>query len=72
MKSIQEHFSNGSNIQDAAVKLHSLYILSKVQINQVNDVSQKVTLHHPNSLIKAMYFLFNYNGNRAWFAHALS
>ena len=36
----------------------------KAQINQVEDVSQKVTLHRPNSIAKAMDGLFKYNGNR--------
>ena len=35
-------------------------------------VSQKITLHRPNSPIKGMYGLFKYNGNGAWFARALS
>ena len=35
--------------------MHSLNILSKVQINQVQDVSQKVTLHGHNSLTKFSY-----------------
>ena len=52
--------------------MHSLNILSKAQINQVQDVSQKVTLHRPNSITKAMDGLFKYNGNRASFARALS
>ena len=49
--------------------MHSLTILSKPQ---VQDVSQKVTLHHPNSITKAMVGLFKYNRNRALFARALS
>ena len=32
--------------------MHTLNILSKAQINQVQDVSQKVTLHRPNSITK--------------------
>ena len=32
--------------------MHSLIILSKAQINQVQDVSQKVTLHRPNTITK--------------------
>ena len=34
----------------------SLYILRKAQINQVQDVSQKVTLHRTSSIIKAMAY----------------
>ena len=30
--------------------MHSLNILSKAQINQVQDANQKVTLHRPNSI----------------------
>ena len=45
--------------------MHSLGILSKAQINQVIDASQKVKLHRPNSITKAMDGLFKYNGNRA-------
>ena len=32
--------------------------LSKAQINQVQDVSQKVMLHRPNSITKAMLLFF--------------
>ena len=52
--------------------MHFLNILSKAQINQVKDVSQKDTLHRPNSIAKSMDGLFKYNRNRAWFAGALS
>ena len=38
---------------------------SKAQINQVQDVSQKVTLNHPNLIIKAMDGWFTYIRNRA-------
>ena len=34
--------------------MHSLNILRKAQLNQVENVSQKVTLHRPNSITKAM------------------
>ena len=44
--------------------MHPLNILSKAQLNQVQDVSQKVTLHHPNSHSIAMNGLFKYNGLR--------
>ena len=40
--------------------MHHAYILSKAQMNKVKDVSQNVTLHHPNSLNKAMDGLFKY------------
>ena len=40
--------------------MHSLNILSKAQINKVQDVSQKVTLLRPNSITKAMDGLFKY------------
>ena len=40
--------------------MHSLNILSKSQINQVQDVSQKVALHRPNSITKAMDGFFKY------------
>ena len=43
-----------------------------LQINQVLDVNQKFTLHRPNSITKVIDGLFKYNGNRAWFACALS
>ena len=33
---------------------------------------KKTALRHPNSLTKAMDGLFKYNGNRTWFARALS
>ena len=52
--------------------MYSFDILSKAQINQVQDASQKVTLHFPNLIAKVMDGLFNYNGNRAYFASALS
>ena len=52
--------------------MHSLSILSKAQINLVKHVSQKVALHCPDSLTKAMDGLFKYIGNRAWFARELS
>ena len=42
----------------------SLDILSKAQINLVQDASQEVTLHLPNSITKAIDGLFKYNGNR--------
>ena len=51
--------------------MDNLNILSKAQINQVESFSQKVALHRPNSITKAMYGLFKYNRNRAWFARAL-
>ena len=41
--------------------MHSLNILSKAQINQVQDVSQKVTLYRLNSISKAMDGLFKYD-----------
>ena len=34
-------------------------------INQVQDASQKVTLHRPNSITKAIDGLLKYNGDRA-------
>ena len=47
---------NGSNIQDAAVTpVHRCTLctfFSKAQIDQIKDVSQNVTLHRPNHLIK--------------------
>ena len=52
--------------------MHSLDILSKAQINQVQDAIQEVILHCPNSIIKAMAGLFKYNGNCAQFTRALS
>ena len=52
--------------------MHSLDILSKAQINPVQDASLKVTLHHPNSITEAMDGLFKYNEDRANFARALS
>ena len=64
MKSIQTPpptSPNSSNILDAAgssVLRCTLIILSKAQINQVQDVSQKVTLLRPNSVTKAMDGLF--------------
>ena len=51
-------FPNDSNILDAAgslcAKMHSLNILSKAQINQVQDL----TLHSSNSTTKVMDGLF--------------
>ena len=41
--------------------MHSLNILNEAQINKVQDVSQKSTLHRPNSITKAMDGLFKYN-----------
>ena len=52
--------------------MHSLDILSKAQINPVQDVSQKITLHRPNSITKGMDGLFKYDENRVLFARALS
>ena len=52
--------------------MHSLGILSKAQINWVKHVSQKVALHRPDLLTKAMDGLFKYIGNRAGFVRALS
>ena len=52
--------------------MHSLNILNKVQINKVQDVSQKCTLHRPNSITKVMNDFFKYNRNRAGFARALN
>ena len=52
--------------------MHSLSILSKAQIKLVKHVSQKVVLHRPDSLTKAMDGLFKCIGNRAWFPRALS
>ena len=51
--------------------MHSLNILSKAQINQVQDVDQKVTLHRPNSIIKVMDGLFKNNENPACFPRKL-
>ena len=39
--------------------MYFLNILSKAQINQVQDVDQKITLHHPNLITKAMDGLLN-------------
>ena len=52
--------------------MHSLSILSEAQINWVKYVSQKVTLHRPDSIRMAMDGLFKYIGYRARFACALS
>ena len=52
--------------------MHSLDILSNAQINQVQDASQTVTFHRPNSISKAMDGLFKYNGYRALLAGELS
>ena len=66
---------NGSIIQDAPVKpAHRCTLrdfLSKALINKYKYVSQKATLHRPNSLTKALDGLFKYVGNRVWFARAL-
>ena len=51
--------------------MYSLNILSKPQINEVQDVSQKIMLHSPNSITKAVFGLFKHNGNHAWFTRAL-
>ena len=45
---------------------------AKRKYNKSKDVNQNVTLHCHNSLIKAMYGLFKYIGNRTWFARAFS
>ena len=63
---------NGSNIQDDEVtsvhrKMHSEHFKQSAK-----DVNQNATLYSPNSLVKAMYGLFNYIRNRAWFARSLS
>ena len=50
--------------------MHYLNILSKVQINQVQDVSQEIVLYRPNSHTKAMDGLFKYIGNCAQIACA--
>ena len=72
MKSIQEHLcqllqtDSTSKMLQVALCLDVLFEhLSKAQINQVQDVSQKITLHRPTSITKGMYGLFKYNGNRA-------
>ena len=52
--------------------MHYFTISSKAQIIKVQDVSQKVTLHRPNLITKAMDGLFKYNRNRALFARAFS
>ena len=44
--------------------MHSMNMLSKAQINQVQDARQKVTLQRPNST-KAMGGLLKYNRNKA-------
>ena len=44
----------------------------KQSANKVKHVSQKVALHRPDSLTKAMDGLFIYIGNSAWFARALN
>ena len=59
---------NSSNIQDdedTSVHRCTLSILSKAQIKQVEDVNQNVTMYRHNSVVKAMYGLFEYIGNRA-------
>ena len=79
MKSIQEHLRQlpqtdpTSNMLQVALCLDVLFEHFKQSwINQVQDVSQKITLHRPNPGAKAMDGLFKYIGNRAWFARALS
>ena len=41
--------------------MHSLNTLMKAQINQIQDVSQKVTMHRAYSNTQAMDDLFKYN-----------
>ena len=69
IKSIQEHLRQRLQTVPTSYMLqfplHSLKILRKAQINQVQDVSQKVTMRRPYSITKAMDALFKYNGNRA-------
>ena len=52
--------------------MHSEHFKQKHNYNKSKDVNQNVTLYRHNSLVKAMYGLFKYIGNRAWFACALS
>ena len=72
MKSIQEHLrqllqmvSTSKMLQDPLCLDALFEHFKQAQINQVQDVSQKVTLHRPNSIPKAMDGLFKYNRNRA-------
>ena len=50
-KQFHHQFAAGSFMR---IWVESLNILSKAQINQVQDVHQKLTLHRPNSITKAM------------------
>ena len=52
--------------------MDSMDILGKAQINYVQNFSQKVTLHRPNSLTKGIAGLFKYKINCGWFAQALN
>ena len=45
--------------------MHSMNILSKAQIIQVQNVNQKVTLHRPYSLFEAVDDLLKYTRNSA-------
>ena len=64
--------ANFSNILDAAGS-SALFDYFKQSANkQSQNVSQKCTLHRPNSITKAMDDLFKYNRNQAWFARALN
>ena len=79
MKSIQGHLRQHLQWVPTSNVLHlPLYIgallnnLSKKQINQVQDVSHKVTLLLPNSLTQEMDGLFKYYNNRTGFVRALS
>ena len=73
MKSIQEHLSQLLQTDPTSMMLQValcfdvlfLNILSKAQINQIQDNSQKITLHRPNLITKAMDGLFKYYGNHA-------
>ena len=72
MISIQEHLRqllqtvSPSKILEIPLRLDTIYgYLNKVQINQVQGASQKVTLQCPNSITEVMDGLFIYNENGA-------
>ena len=78
MKSIQEHPRQllqtvpASKMLQVPLCLDALFEhFSKAWINQVQDVSQKVTLHHPYSITKVIDGLSKYKGNCARFASVL-
>ena len=74
IKSIQEHLHqllqtvSPSKMLAISLCLDVLFRHFNQSTNQVQDANQKVTLHRPNSISKAVDGLFKYNGNRVQYS----